>query len=95
MTAASELYGARTAIVLALADVLGIEVADAEAAIAEAGGDLATHIDSKQAEVIIAFVEELFGCELPSPADLQKEQFTTVAALIELVLPAIVFPSVV
>jgi acyl carrier protein len=64
-----------------------------EAAIAAAGGDSALQLDSKQAEVIIAFVEELFGCELPSPADLPKDQFSTLAALVDLVVPVIVLPT--
>jgi acyl carrier protein len=57
------------------------------------GGDGAVQLDSKQAEVIIAYVEELFGCELPSPADLPKEQYSTVAALVGLVAPFVTIPS--
>jgi acyl carrier protein len=90
MTTVVEIDAARAAVVRALADVEGLEVVEVEAAIAAAGGDSALQLDSKQAEVIIAFVEELFGCELPSPADLGKDQFSTLAALVDLVAPAIV-----
>jgi acyl carrier protein len=90
MTTVVEVDAARTAVVQALADVEGLDVVEVEAAIAAVGGDGALQLDSKQAEVIIAFVEELFGCELPSPADLRREQFSTVAALVDLVAPAIV-----
>jgi acyl carrier protein len=93
MTMVVEVDVARTAVVQALADVEGLDVAEVEAIIAAAGGDGALELDSKQAEVIIAFVEELFGCELPSPADLRKDQFSTVAALVDLVAPAVVVPS--
>ncbi len=93
MTTVVEVDAARMAVVQALADVEGLDVVEVEAAIAAAGGDGALELDSKQAEVIIAFLEELFGCELPSPADLRKDQFSTVAAIVDLVAPAIVVPS--
>ncbi len=93
MTMVVDVDAARTAVVQALADVEGLDVVEVEAAIAAVGGDSALQLDSKQAEVIIAYVEELFGCELPPPADLRKDQFSTVAALIDLVTPAIVVPS--
>jgi acyl carrier protein len=93
MTTVVDIDAARTAVVQALADVEGLEVVEVEAAIAAAGGDSALQLDSKQAEVIIAFVEELFGCELPSPADLPKDQFSTLAALVDLVVPVIVVPA--
>jgi len=93
MTTVVDIDAARTAVVQALADVEGLEVVKVEAAIAAAGGDSALQLDSKQAEVIIAFVEELFGCELPSPADLPKDEFSTLAALVDLVVPVIVVPA--
>jgi acyl carrier protein len=93
MTTVVDISAARTAVVQALADVEGLEVAEVEAAITATGGDSSLHLDSKQAEVIIAFVEELFGCELPSPADLPKNQFSTLAALVDLVVPVIVIPA--
>jgi acyl carrier protein len=93
VTTVVEIDAARTAVVQGLADVEGLEVVDVEAAIAAAGGDRALHLDSKQAEVIIAFVEAVFGCELPSPADLRRDQFSTLAALVELVAPCIVVPA--
>jgi acyl carrier protein len=94
MTIVVDVDAARTAVVQALADVLGLEVGEVEAGIAAAGGDEDLQVDSKQAEVIIAFVEELFGCELRSPADLRKDQFSSVAALVELVVvvPAAIVP---
>ncbi len=93
MTTVVEVGAARTAVVQALAEVEGLDVVEVEAIIAAGGGDGALQLDSKQAEVIIAFVEEMFGCELPSPADLRKDQFSTLAALVDLVAPAIVVPS--
>ena len=93
MTTAVEVDAARNAVVRALADAEGLNVVEVERAIATVGGDSALQLDSKQAEVIIAFVEELFGCELPSPADLSREQYSTVAALVDLVTPALTVPS--
>jgi acyl carrier protein len=93
MTTVVEVDAARTAVVQALADAEGLDVVEVEAAIGAVGGDGALQLDSKQAEVIIAFIEEMFGCELPSPADLRKDQFSTVGALVELVAPAIVTPA--
>lgn len=90
MTTVVDVDVARTAVVQALADLEGLELVEVEIAIAAAGGDDALQLDSKQAEVIIAFVEELFGCVLPSPADLRKDQFSTIAALVDLVAPSIV-----
>lgn len=86
---------ARAVVVEALADVEGLEIVEVEAAIAAVGGDSGLQLDSKQAEVIIAFAEERFGRELPSPADLPKDRFSTVAALVELVAPAVVVPTAV
>lgn len=93
MTTAVDVNAARTAVVQALANIEGLEVAKAEAVVAAAGGDSAVQLDSKQAEVIIAFVEDLFGCELPSPADLPKDQFSTLAALVDLVVSVVVIPA--
>lgn len=93
MTTVIDIDEARRAVVQALADAEGLEVVEVEAAIAAVGGDGALQLDSKQAEVIIAFVEELFGCELPAPADLRKEQFSTLAAIVDLVAPAVTVPS--
>ena len=93
MTAVVDMDVARRAVVQALADVEGLDVDEVERAITAAGGDGALQLDSKQAEVIIAFVEELFGCELPSPADLRKDQFSTVDALVSLISPATLIPQ--
>jgi acyl carrier protein len=93
MTTVVEVDAVRAAVVRGLADAEGLEVVEVEAIIATRGGDGALQLDSKQAEVIIAFVEEMFGCELPSPADLRRDQFSTVAALVDLVASAIVLPS--
>jgi acyl carrier protein len=93
VTTVVDIDAARTAVVQGLADVEGLEVVEVEAAIAAVGGDGELNLDSKQAEVIIAFVEELFGCELPSPADLNKDQFSTLAALVGLVAPSIAVPT--
>jgi len=93
MTRVVEVDAARAAVVQALADLEGLDVVQVEAAIAAIGGDGALQLDSKQAEVIIAYVEEQFGCELPSPADLPKEQYSTVAALVGLVAPAVAVPA--
>lgn len=84
---------ARAVVIEALASVEGREIFEVEAAIAAAGGDGSLQLDSKQAEVMIAFAEERFGRELPSPADLPKDRFSTIAALVELVAPAVVVPA--
>lgn len=93
MTTTVGVDAVRTAVVEALAEAEGLGVVEVEAAIAGAGGDGALQLDSKQAEVIIAYVEDRFGCELPSPADLPKERFSTVAALIDLVAPSVIAPA--
>jgi acyl carrier protein len=93
MTAVVDMDVARRAVVQALAEVEGLDVDEVEREIAAAGGDSALQLDSKQAEVIIASVEEFFGCELPSPADLRKDQFSTVDALVSLVSPATLIPQ--
>jgi acyl carrier protein len=63
----------------ALAQVLATNASDLEY---EIGGSLSEfRIDSKQAEVVVAILEGEFGCELPGPAELRCNQYSTVDAL--------------
>jgi len=75
----------RSAAVAALADAEGVIEAEVFEALKEIGDDSLFELDSKKAEVMIAAMEEVFGRELPAPADLKREQFASVGALIEMV----------
>ena len=79
----------RASIILGLADAEGLDAGEIEEAVALAGGDAGYQLDSKMAEAVIAYVEDLYGCELPSPADLRKDQFATLEAIVTLISPAI------
>ena len=79
----------RSAIIQGLAEAEGLDVTVIELEIDQSGGDANFHIDSKLAEVVIAFVEVLYGCELPLPADLKRDQYATLEAIVNLVSPAI------
>lgn len=78
----------RARVVEALADVEGLSAQEVEAAIMAVGGDSALELDSKQAECVIAGLEVVFGCQLPAPADLDRTQFATLEALVDLVATA-------
>jgi hypothetical protein len=77
----------REAVVAALADIRGCDVADIEAE--AAGGDAL--MDSKEAEVIISRLEVAFGsgAELVSSADLRPDQLTSVETLTSLLHDAL------
>lgn len=73
----------REALIDALANVDGDDPADTERQVALVGDD-GYDLDSKVAECVIAEVGEVFGVELPAPADLRTYQFASVAALLDL-----------
>lgn len=73
----------RDALIEALANVDGDDPADTDRAVAAVGDDR-YELDSKVAECVIAEVGEMFGVELPAPADLPKQQFASVGALLDL-----------
>lgn len=79
----------RSAIVQGLAEAEGLDVEAIELEIDQSGGDANFYIDSKLAEVVIALVEVMYGCELPSPADLKRDQYATLEAIVSLIVPAI------
>ncbi|MGH3630162.1 MAG: hypothetical protein ACRDRL_22315, partial [Sciscionella sp.] len=62
-----------------------------EAAIAAVGGDNLFELDSKKAEWVVAHVEHALGVTtpLPKPADLQRDQFATLGALVEAIAHAL------
>jgi hypothetical protein len=72
----------REALVAALANVDGVEPADAEQSIAAVGDDR-YELDSKVAECVIAEVGEVFGVDLPPPADLLPHQYASLGALLD------------
>lgn len=80
----------RAAAVNALADADGLTPAEVLAVLTELGDDSLLELDSKKAEVMIAAMEEVFGRELPAPADLEREQFASVGALVALVADKVV-----
>jgi hypothetical protein len=71
----------RDAVVVGLAELYGVSPAEAEEVIDGTGGDDMLELDSKMAEWIIAHAEKEFGATLPTPVELGREQFATVAAL--------------
>jgi len=74
----------RDVLVRGLAEFEDYSVEQVAAAIAAAGGDSALELDSKQAEWVVAHAEHALGvtAPLPKPADLQRDQFATLAALL-------------
>jgi hypothetical protein len=61
------------------------EVAAAVAAVP----DNMFELDSKTAEFVLVHVEGVLGIDLPTPADLGREQFATLGALIDAILERI------
>jgi acyl carrier protein len=59
------------------------EVAEALEAVPD---DYLFELDSKTAEFVMVFVEDALGLNLPTPADLGREQFATLGALIDAIL---------
>lgn len=59
------------------------EVAEALGAVPD---DYLFELDSKTAEFVMVFVEDALGLNLPTPADLGREEFATLGALIDAIL---------
>lgn len=59
------------------------EVAEALATVPD---DYLFELDSKTAEFVMVFVEDALGLKLPTPADLGREQFASLGALIDAIL---------
>lgn len=74
----------RTALVDAFANVEGVDVDEIEDAVAELGGDQWYELDSKTAEAVLAEVGEALGFTPLGPADLDPDQYATLAALLDL-----------
>ena len=74
----------RSLVIEAIADVEGLAPAEIEAILGTTGG-ASYHLDSKTAEVVIASVEHVLGHQLPAPADLPRDQFTTFDAIVSLI----------
>lgn len=81
----------RHALVTGIAECEGYTLDEVEAAVASAGGDDAYELDSKQAEWVVAHVEYLLGVDkpLPKPVDLDRDQFATLAALLDAISHAL------
>jgi hypothetical protein len=62
------------------------EVAEAVAAVPD---DYMFELDSKTAEFVMVHVEGVLGVDLPTPADLGREQYATLGALIDAILDRI------
>lgn len=73
----------REAIVAGLAVAENVEPGEVEQAIGSLGGDDKFEIESKTAEFVCAYVEHVLqpDVRLPTPCDLGREQFATIAAL--------------
>ncbi|WP_127476124.1 hypothetical protein [Microbacterium sulfonylureivorans] len=76
----------REHLVRMIAEVEGVDADEVYEAIAAAGEDGDFQLRSKIAESVIAGLEEVFGVTLPAPADLPREEFATVNALLELIV---------
>ncbi len=59
---------------------------DEIAAALKAYGDYQLELDSKEAEYAIVYVETVLGVSLPAPADLDREQFATLGALVDAIM---------
>lgn len=81
----------RDVLVRGLAEFGDYSVDQVEAAITAVGGDDAFELDSKQAEWMVAHVEHALGVltPLPKPADLQRDQFATLGALLDAIAHAL------
>jgi hypothetical protein len=81
----------RDLLVRGLAEFEDYTVDQVEAAITAAGSDDALELDSKKAEWMVAHLEHTLGLTtpLPKPADLQRDQFATLAALFEAIARAL------
>jgi hypothetical protein len=81
----------RDLLVRGLAEFEDYTVEQVEAVITGAGGDNALELESRQAEWIVAHVEHALGDTkpLPKPADLQRNQFATLGALLEAIASAL------
>lgn len=75
----------RSALLQALADVEGLPLDQVLTAV-DAIGDAAYELDSKKAEVVIAALEVVLERQLPGPAALRRDQFNTIAALLDVVV---------
>ncbi|WP_440104138.1 hypothetical protein [Streptosporangium sp. H16] len=81
----------REAIIAGRAVASGDSPEDVEAAIAANGGDDHFELDSKTAEWVIVYVEQVLqlGTKLPTPSDLGRDQFATIGALITAIADAL------
>jgi hypothetical protein len=79
----TDLKAIRGAIVGGLAEAVNTIPDEVEAATEHLGGDDRFEIESKTAEFVCAYVEHALGLgiKLPTPCDLGREQFATIAAL--------------
>ena len=73
----------REAIVAGLAVAENVETDDIERAIGRLGSDEMFELESKTAEFVCAYVEHVLELDvkLPTPCDLGRDQFATIAAL--------------
>jgi acyl carrier protein len=83
-------HAVRSAAIAALADAEGLATEAITEALDAVGDDFLFELDSKKSEVMIAAMEEVFDRELPAPADLKREQFASVGALVDLVAAKVV-----
>lgn len=74
----------RTAMINALAVTHGVDEVVAE--LDRLGDDYMLELDSKHAEFLLVAAEVLVGHKLPCPADLGKDQYATLGALIDVAL---------
>lgn len=76
----------RDALIASIADVAGVTPQEVLDRISELGGDGHFELASKTAESAIAGLELMLGVGLPGPADLKREEFATISALLFVVV---------
>jgi hypothetical protein len=74
----------RSAMVDALCEVYGRD--EVEAALADQPDDYLRELDSKTAEYLLVAAEVVVGRQLPTPAELGRDQFASLGLLIDVAL---------
>lgn len=74
----------RSAMIDALYEVYGQEEVDS--VLAEPGDDYLRELDSKTAEYLLVAAEVIVGRQLPTPAELGRDQCSTLGLLIDVAL---------
>jgi len=74
----------RAAMVAALCESFGED--EIEAALSAQPDDYLLELDSKAAEYLLVAAEVTLGCQLPTPADLGRQQYASLGLLIDVAM---------